>query len=1769
MALNAGSIEIKLFADLARLQSDMNKANKTVDSAMNNIDKSVRVAKRAFQSLAGAFSAGMVIKMVDDYKRFDAQIKLATRGLEQYTTAYENVIRIGRVAQSDIGAIGVLYARLTNNLRDFGTSQAEIANITEAVSLSLRVSNATVQETNSVMLQLSQSFGSGRLNGQEFLAVSEGAPIIMRQLAKSIGVAYGELKEMSAQGSLTADKLAKALNDPAYLEGLRKQVKEVGTISSAFTVLQNNIKQFLGEADKANGASKAFAQGLLFLGDNLSTLATVAIGFGIVQLVKYTQSVYANLLALQEKARASIIAKQVELSLAQANYASAVAVNTKTKALANNAMATTAATSSTARLVIAETALSRATSIGAVAMARLSTIISSLGGVVGIAITAVVLFGEAIYKMVTESSPMMESLKQIVKETNDELRKTPELMVKSGQTQLEALATEREQLEKDIARLQQAEKVGLQDPVSKAERTNQLAYKQELLNASLVRYKKIIESTITPEEEARKLKQQEIKDAKTSLEQYETRSEVQAKYNKELQELNRNADIANLTDAERAEKVEALKESYKELFKKTKEQIAAEKLAKKAKDEENKAIEETIKLRKAQLEGMAEKTKATEDEVAETLRNIDVLNSSEEAVNRAELARLNEAIAMAKQGLEQAKLNGLTQEGIEFTEQAIAELENLAKARAKLNEAKITERETEERIKAEEELQKELLKQQQDAEKEKVKLFDETIRDIDQIFRRGFTQLINKGEGSWKAFTRSMYNSFKLTVADEMYKLLARPFIVKIVANLAGLTGIGEVAKGAGGIAGLAGLDGDGGLVGTLSDIGNLFSKGNQALIENIGYFGNFISGLGSSGGMLDSFGQLISANNTFIAEAVPFLDAGIKLLSGDVKGAAFSAGGAALGAKLGTITSIGGPLGTALGVVAGNLLGSMFGGKKQPPRTVNEMPDVAEVFNQSLSALLKSFGRAGEVTSSATFTGRAGGSGYGDLRATVDGMAVNDSIRYKDAYGEASMQEFITRTLTTSLTSAIKSVDIDQAFKDLFDGITDRDEMGKTIQAVVALNQNNEQLTKTLGITATQVALLANESDIAGDNLISLVNTLSGVANELFTTGDALVAIKAGIDGAFTTLTNTQVPANLKEFDEVLKSLDKTTAQGRQDFLGLISIRGTFSEFEKAISTLENNVRNAVIGIVGEAERQAMLEADLTKFFKNFNLEVPKSVEELISLRDTIDYTTAAGINLASAFPALVNAFVTTRGAVSELTEELKDLSQIAETQKQIILDLLTEENRIAQENLQQANRNADIARSNLMDSFNAERSRLEGIIDNVATLKENLATAITAEKERFQAIIDNVDTFKNALRQAFDTKATGLQETIDRFKTFGNTIREFRKGLLQSSSLINNSLNFNRARLLETAALAKTGDVTAMGELTSVANDFLKSSENYSKDFNDYQSDFLQVNKILTEVENSSFATASVADLQLKALKTQVESLISIDNNIVSVDEAIANLNEAQLQANVAQLEIERLNILQTQFLGTSNEALLSVGDSLVQLVLAESLASEAQSDLNNLNIQQISLLGEINKSVLSVADAIAGFNVARQAQASAQSVANTAQANLSQAQNISDPKLTPESIYQQFLGRSPDPEGLAYWQKQFGAEVDTNELRVFQDAVRANQAIGLEQTDEALVFAQQKFANGGAFTNGVVSTPTMFNTGLMGESGSEAIMPLTSINGRLGVTTNNSEMVKQLEIISDKISRLESAQIATAQNTGKVARIIERADNGDSLNVTVVTE
>jgi tape measure domain-containing protein len=266
--MQVGQLEIQLLANVAKLQKDMDKAVGIVDRSSKSIASAARLASTALASVGAGISLREISNLADQYTKLTAQLKLATRSADEYAQAYANVKRIATGSQTDISATAVLYARLSNSLRDLNYTQNQVSDISESISLALRVNGATAAETASAMLQLSQAFGSGRLAGEEFRAVSESAPGLLRQLSKELGVAYGELKQMAADGKLTADVLARAFTNPEYLAGLRNQVKEVATVSSAFVVLKNNVLLAVGEIDKATGASSGFAKIMIELANS-------------------------------------------------------------------------------------------------------------------------------------------------------------------------------------------------------------------------------------------------------------------------------------------------------------------------------------------------------------------------------------------------------------------------------------------------------------------------------------------------------------------------------------------------------------------------------------------------------------------------------------------------------------------------------------------------------------------------------------------------------------------------------------------------------------------------------------------------------------------------------------------------------------------------------------------------------------------------------------------------------------------------------------------------------------------------------------------------------------------------------------------------------------------------------------------------------------------------------------------------------------------------------------------------------------------------------------------------------------------------------------------------------------------------------------------------------------------------------------------------------------------------------------------------------------
>ena len=66
----------------------------------------------------------------------------------------------------------------------------------------LAVNAVNSQEAASAQLQLNQALGSGRLAGEEFNAINEATPQLLDEVAKVLGVARGELKQLARTGTV-------------------------------------------------------------------------------------------------------------------------------------------------------------------------------------------------------------------------------------------------------------------------------------------------------------------------------------------------------------------------------------------------------------------------------------------------------------------------------------------------------------------------------------------------------------------------------------------------------------------------------------------------------------------------------------------------------------------------------------------------------------------------------------------------------------------------------------------------------------------------------------------------------------------------------------------------------------------------------------------------------------------------------------------------------------------------------------------------------------------------------------------------------------------------------------------------------------------------------------------------------------------------------------------------------------------------------------------------------------------------------------------------------------------------------------------------------------------------------------------------------------------------------------------------------------------------------------------------------------------------------
>ena len=167
------------------------------------------VIMRGLDSITGSISGA--VALADEYTSLNARLALVAGSQSNVAALNDMIYESAQRARGGYMDMAKAVASLSVNARDAFPDPRKTVQFMEGMQKLFVIGGASKENQQFAMLQLQQSLASGRLQGDEFRSITENAPILQDMIAKTMKVSRGELKQLSAQGEITADIIKRAI----------------------------------------------------------------------------------------------------------------------------------------------------------------------------------------------------------------------------------------------------------------------------------------------------------------------------------------------------------------------------------------------------------------------------------------------------------------------------------------------------------------------------------------------------------------------------------------------------------------------------------------------------------------------------------------------------------------------------------------------------------------------------------------------------------------------------------------------------------------------------------------------------------------------------------------------------------------------------------------------------------------------------------------------------------------------------------------------------------------------------------------------------------------------------------------------------------------------------------------------------------------------------------------------------------------------------------------------------------------------------------------------------------------------------------------------------------------------------------------------------------------------------------------------------------------------------------------------------------------------
>lgn len=152
-----------------------------------------------------------LIKASDAYSGIMARLNLVAGGQEQAIALNEQIYQSALRARGPYDVMADSVSKIAMTAKEAFPDPRTIVPFMENIQKLFNIGGTDIERQKDALLQLTQALGSGKLQGDELRSIAEAAPLIEKYIADYMGVSMGEIKQLGADGEITAEIIKNAI----------------------------------------------------------------------------------------------------------------------------------------------------------------------------------------------------------------------------------------------------------------------------------------------------------------------------------------------------------------------------------------------------------------------------------------------------------------------------------------------------------------------------------------------------------------------------------------------------------------------------------------------------------------------------------------------------------------------------------------------------------------------------------------------------------------------------------------------------------------------------------------------------------------------------------------------------------------------------------------------------------------------------------------------------------------------------------------------------------------------------------------------------------------------------------------------------------------------------------------------------------------------------------------------------------------------------------------------------------------------------------------------------------------------------------------------------------------------------------------------------------------------------------------------------------------------------------------------------------------------